>query len=95
MDSIPLAVLPRLLHLRPVLQLHSRPVINIPARERRCMTLPRVSEPFVRIAGRTRVTGRVEGVLGGAFGRAKGVQADLAADGTDDGLGRQALEEGA
>ena len=44
-------------------------------------------KPFVRFARGSRVTGRIEGLFGGAFGRARGVKTDLAADRTDDGLG--------
>lgn len=63
--------------------------------------LNRVRKSLVRFACRSGATGRIVGTFGrafrgtfwGTFGRAQGAKTDLAADGTDDGLWRYAVEE--
>lgn len=88
-DDIPLAT-PSLLQLFPVLQFHACDVIT--DGRRTLSRFNRVRKPFVRIAWRSGVSGRGGRSFGGAFGRAHGGKTDLAADGTNDGLGGYTLE---
>lgn len=83
-DVTPLTI-PSLLHLVPVLQFHTGDAITDGRGTLRQFN--RVRKPLVRIARWSGVTGRIGRTFRGTFVRAQGGKTDLAADGTNDGLG--------
>ena len=88
--GIPLAI-PGFLRLTLALQFHTGDFVTDGRRTLRHFN--RMRKPFVRIAWRSEIIGRGRRLFGGTFGRSQGGKTDLAADGTNDGLGGYAAEQ--